>query len=183
MAIDTREGSVLLYGADGSRLAEVEVGGAGLGIWWTDFHPDGRYLAAASNGLVKIWDLEDVLSGVGPLPPVRTMPGDRFDISPEGDRLLVRSSGSARVVRWEDGTDVQQVILADTDVGAPVLPAEFSNDGRWLLARTFAGIRRWPADPGRALDLARRHVERFGAGIDHGAYGHLTARGENAGAR
>lgn len=99
--------------------------------------PDGKWLAASGEKVVRVWDIE-----LGQL--ATTLRGDRsraaygdcyaIAFSPDGQFLLVgvndyRPHGSIRVYRTDNLAEIDSLLPGHT---APVRRLVFSRDGKWL---------------------------------------------------
>ncbi len=147
------------------RLWDVEKGQA-LGVFHAFEHvihavaisPDGRWLAAADDQHVVLWDLHGP-SGATPRPPDRRLPGHRNPIralafSADG-RYLASGSDQGVVFLW-DGYTFERVVTL-TGPSAQVRGLAFSRDGRFLAATGYAATTTlWD------LDLVRARLREMG---------------------
>jgi WD40 repeat protein/tRNA A-37 threonylcarbamoyl transferase component Bud32 len=149
----TPTGDVKLWDADDGKLVRTIPGGLAS----VAFSPDGRRLATAAPGGVKVWD---VTTGTE-LAALGGQPGNvsvvRF--SPDGKRLVTRGSQFARAadgtftdrteVKVWDASNLAPVFTVPAVVGA-VNSAAFSPDGKALAtAGTDHVVRTWEPATGR----------------------------------
>ena len=105
---------------------------------WVTITPDGvRFAALLSDGTARLWDRFP--GGFGPEPIVSDLDYDSLmDISPQGDRLLVRTERGVEIVD----------ALNDAPVGEPILvdafePVRFSPDGSKIISRNDQSLGIW----------------------------------------
>ena len=111
--------------------------------------PDGRMLATVTGkGVSTLWN-RATGKPVGSLNAERDQPDVSFaSFSPEGDRVVTTSQDD--IVRvWRLG-DEPQIELSMTEAGVSI-PAEFTADGKLLIASSGGGARVWDSATGEPL--------------------------------
>jgi eukaryotic-like serine/threonine-protein kinase len=97
------------------------------------FSPDGRLLAAGTDGVVKVWDWKN-----GQL--LHSLPGHHFHTIPvafSGDGRLATSPFREGLQLWSPETGILlRSVPAHRD---PVSALAFSRDGKWLASASFDG--------------------------------------------
>ena len=122
---------------------------------------DGRLIALASDGRVQIWDThERKLAEYSALEKGSGSPSVQLD----GDRLLVSTGGSAHLLSALDGQEVARFdgppAFQQRPGQAAALSAQFSPDGRWVLALGADGqVRTWGRD-GRQVAAVQSQLSR-----------------------
>jgi WD40 repeat protein len=135
-----------------------------------DFSPNGKRIAGAHDGVVKIWDTatgEEVLSLIGPTDPV----------------LKVQFVAGGRKVI---GFTQRQAILWDADTGQSMAtvngirgPAAATPDGRRIVSLHGGLVKWWDAQLGRELlSLAAPEVSFNQLAVSAGGH-HIAAAGRN----
>jgi WD40 repeat protein/serine/threonine protein kinase len=112
------------------------------------FSPDGRRLAAGSDGAVTLWDWENQRPALPPLTG-HAKKGISVAFSADG-RLLASGSWSGEVMIWnaESGERLQTLSHHDN----PVSALAFSPDGRYLVSGSFdRRVIVWDARIGKRL--------------------------------
>jgi WD40 repeat protein len=153
-----RPGDVVIWQADGSRLADLP--GHQTAVWAVDISADGKAVATAGyDGVVKIWDLPgrqhraDLKKQTG---WVRSL-----SFSPDGSRLATAG---------EDGTVVLWDVAKKTPVATvkahdgPVTAVAYSPDGTMLV--TGGGdrlLKCWKAVDGTATGQCAGHTDTIWA--------------------
>jgi WD40 repeat protein len=118
------------------------------------FSLDGKVLASADAGAVRIWDTR---TGK----PLRQLEGDLWHascvaFSPDGKTLAATARN--RVGLWDVATG-KEVAFPGGNLG-PVLAAAFSSDGKRVVTATVEGaVVLWEANTGRLLRRLQQHGE------------------------
>jgi WD40 repeat protein len=109
--------------------------GRKLGTAYTvAFSPDGRQLAASSEGSVKIWDWKD-----RPLSPLHTLPKHKFHSIPvafSSDGRLATAVGERGILHlWDAETGLPLCTIPAHRY--PVSALAFCPDGKWLASASY----------------------------------------------
>jgi WD40 repeat protein len=96
------------------------------------FSPDGRLLATATDGVVKVWDLKNRQL-------LRSLPGHEFHTIPvafSGDGRLATGNWPKALTLWDPqtGTLLRTVPAHDS---AAISALAFSADGKWLASASY----------------------------------------------
>jgi WD40 repeat protein len=139
----------------GKRELSVPVDGYATSL---AFSPDGRLLAAATNGgRILLLDAEDG-ARVGPAIEVGKTEIDPVSFSPDG-RLLAASSADATAAVWDVATRTRLGTTFPAVQGAPI--AHFAPDGDLVIAYDADAVK-WPMNPRTwarfACDVAGRDL-------------------------
>jgi len=139
----------------GKRELSVPVDGHATSL---AFSPDGRLLAAATNGgRILLLDAEDG-ARVGPAIEVGKTEIDPVSFSPDG-RLLAASSADATAAVWDVATRTRLGTTFPAVQGAPI--AHFAPDGDLVIAYDADAVK-WPMNPRTwarfACDVAGRDL-------------------------
>jgi WD40 repeat protein len=104
------------------------------------FSPDGKYVAAATGGVIENSGHSTVVWDIAARKPVITLPHEdyarRVAFTPTG-RHLATSSDSVSV--WDIGSQTPIAVIPDSGVGT-----EFSPDGTTLVTVTYGAVSLWP---------------------------------------
>ena len=100
------KGSVLLWDLKGHRKA-AELKPPGRQVWEVATDPNGRFIATAGDGGLRIWNLQGIEPKQWGAFPERAI---SVAFSPEGNRLAWGSDAGVRILDLDGGGDVQTLI-------------------------------------------------------------------------
>jgi len=147
-------------GADHVKLwdvakCEVVASQYGFGVNCIAFGGDGRYVATASERMLRVWD-PATGRDISPL-STRTGEVTYAVFSPDGKRLLT-GLGSGGIVLWDLATGQASITFRGrTEV---IESAAFTDDGKRVLSGSADGIKLWDAVTGNELITLREDTRK-----------------------